>query len=144
MSTPPIGPEIHIFNEDIEFDLVNKTEHIAWVFKIIESEGYSVESINYIFCSDDMILEVNKKHLNHDYFTDIITFSLREDPIVSDIFISIDRVVDNAKTHNVPFDQELLRVMAHGVLHLCGYKDKTEAESLVMRQKEDFYIALYA
>ena len=104
-----------------------------------------MQSINYIFCSDDYLLELNKQYLNHNTLTDIITFELNApgEPILSDIFISIDRVKENAKTLEIPFKQELHRVIFHGALHLCGYKDKKKEEQKLMRRKEDEYLNHY-
>ncbi len=136
-------PEIYFHNESIEFSIPDEQSYINWVLAIAQSEGKELGAINYIFCSDDFLLEVNKEHLNHDFYTDIITFPLQDDPIVSDIFISIDRVRDNAQTLDVAFDKELQRVMAHGILHLCGYGDKTDEEATIMRQKEDGCLGMY-
>src|ERR1044071_3674818 len=99
--------------------------------------------VNVIFCSDDYLLEMNREHLDHDYYTDIITFDYSEEAVVSgDLFISVDRVSDNASGLSVSFLDELNRVCVHGLLHLCGYKDKSEAEELLMRSKEDEMLAL--
>ena len=136
-------PEIYFFNEGIEFDLAHQQKYTDWILAIAKSEDKELLNINYIFCSDEFILEVNKEHLDHDYYTDIITFPLRDDPIVSDIFISIDRIRDNAKTLDLPFNQELKRVMSHGILHLCGYGDKSEEEITIMRTKEEACIAMF-
>lgn len=98
-------------------------------------------SIN--LCSDDHLLQINKKHLNHDYYTDIITFELSENNEISgDLYISTDRVLDNAKQLNITFHVELNRVIIHGILHLCGYKDKTKAQQKEMREKENYYLSL--
>ena len=103
-----------------------------------------LSNINYIFCSDDYLLTINQEHLNHDYYTDIITFDLseKENNIESDIFISIDRVKENAKNNHVKFHIELYRVLIHGVLHLLGFNDKNEEEKLIMREKEDACLSL--
>jgi len=105
-------------------------------------EGSQVGNVNYIFVSDDTLLELNKTHLNHDYLTDILSFQLEDDPAEGDIFISIDRVKENAESYTVTFDNELCRVIAHGMLHFLGYKDKTEEEQKVMRKKEDLYLGM--
>jgi probable rRNA maturation factor len=133
---------ISFFTEDIEFSLPNETQVNAWLSKVIENEDYKLSELNFIFCSDEYLLAINIEYLNHDTYTDIITFdnSEDEDYIEGDIFISIERVKENAILFNVDFANELHRVLVHGVLHLCGYHDKSEDESLLMRQKEDFHI----
>jgi len=103
--------------------------------------GKRLGEISIVFCSDDYLLAVNKSHLNHDYYTDIITFDYSEDDEISgDLMLSIDRIKDNAKTHNQLFFNELIRVIIHGHLHLIGFKDKTKEESLIMRNQEDLWI----
>lgn len=114
--------------------------------EIAAMEGKSLGSLNYVFCSDDFLLNINKRFLAHDYFTDIITFDLSEErggAIQGEIYISVDRVADNAAQLNLPFEKELLRVVFHGLLHLCGHKDKTKKEIEIMRSKEDEYLALF-
>jgi rRNA maturation RNase YbeY len=114
---------------------------------IAREEGFSISALVYVFCSDDYLLDINRRFLKHDYFTDIITFDLREDvrskSLESEVYISIDRVVDNAQSLNVSFEEELCRVVFHGLLHLCGYKDKRKADVAKMRAAEDHYISLY-
>ncbi len=114
-------------------------KYIKWLKKLIEKEGFSLVELNYIFCSDEYLLHVNQQYLHHDFYTDIITFdnSDKEFEIEGDIFISVDRVKENAKELSVPFSTELKRVMSHGVLHLCGYGDKTKEEIELMRKKEN-------
>lgn len=125
-------------NLSIDFKLKEKTKLKQWIKFITEKEKHILGTINYIFCSDEELLEINIKHLNHNTYTDIITFDYTESKkISSDIFISVDRVAENAKKFNVTFDEELHRVMIHGVLHLCGYKDKSKADSELMRHKEN-------
>ena len=132
---------IHFFSEDIDFSLKDKKSIIKKIEYTISNEKKTSQYINIIFCSDTCLLEMNKKYLNHDYFTDIITFDYTEKSIISgDIFISIDTVKDNAVKFSVDFLNELERVIIHGVLHLIGYKDKTENEKKLMKQKEDFYL----
>lgn len=133
---------ISFFTEDIKFSLPNKSKVSSWLFKVIENEDYKLFELNYIFCSDKYLLGINIEYLNHDTYTDIITFdnSETENLIEGDIFISIERVRENSVSFNVDFETELKRVLVHGVLHLCGYLDKSDDESLTMRQKEDFYI----
>ena len=114
-----------------------------WVGKLILNEEKKVGNINYIFCDDEYLLKVNQDFLNHDYYTDIITFDYVKGKTISgDIFISLPRISENASTLSSGFEKELLRVLAHGVLHLCGYKDKSDEEQKTMRAKEDFYINL--
>ena len=109
-----------------------------WIKTIVENNKKEVGEISYIFCSDEQLLEINKEFLNHDYYTDIITFDYSETDVVSgDLFISIERIKDNAKTLKTSYQEELHRVIIHGVLHLLGYKDKTEEESENMRKLED-------
>lgn len=114
-----------------------------WIEQTITKERKSLGEISFNLCSDEYLLSVNKEHLNHDYYTDIITFDFCENSIISgDIYISIDRVKENAKQEKKTTTNELHRVIIHGVLHLCGYKDKKPADTRVMRQKEDFYLSL--
>ena len=136
---------VHFFSEDIEFKLEHKSNIRKWISKIIENQNHELEEINYIFCSDEYLLDINRNYLQHDYYTDIITFDNRDqadDPISSDIFISIDRVKDNAQSLNNSFDQELYRVMIHGVLHLLGQGDKTEQQQMEMRKREEASLSL--
>lgn len=135
---------ISIFFEYIEeFDLSNFNVE-ANVEKLVANEGKIMGDINYILCSDTYLLEMNKQYLKHDYYTDVITFDYCEDNVMSgDIFISVDTVRDNAKEYEVTFEKELQRVMVHGVLHLAGYKDKTDEDSKVMRAKENQYLVLF-
>ena len=125
-------------NQSISFKLKNKTKLKLWIKTIVDKEKHALGALNYIFCSDDELLEINIKHLNHNTFTDIITFDYTENKkISSDIFISIDRVKENSKKFDTTFENELHRVMIHGVLHLCGYKDKTKSDIELMRKKEN-------
>lgn len=111
---------------------------------LIRSEGKEEGVVNVVVCSDEHLLEMNQTHLDHDYYTDIITFDYCEDDvIIGDLFISVDRVVDNASLLGMSVDEEFARVCAHGVLHLCGYGDKTEEEERLMREKEEFYLPLF-
>ncbi|MBI1225775.1 MAG: rRNA maturation RNase YbeY [Bacteroidetes bacterium] len=129
---------IEFASEEVEFELKDEKSTSDWLQKIIERAGYVLRSLNFIFCSDDYLLRLNVEYLDHDTLTDIITFPYAEHPFIEgDIFISIDRVKDNANDFKVTFDQELNRVMAHGVLHLCGFGDKTPDEQTTMRQKEE-------
>ncbi len=130
---------IHFFYEDIEQKVSEK--HIPWLQKIIEIEGKKLGEINYIFCDDEYLLKINQDFLKHDFYTDIITFdNVKGKTISGEIFVSLPRVFENASTLSKNVEEELKRVLAHGILHLCGYKDKTEAEEKEMRNKEDFYL----
>jgi rRNA maturation RNase YbeY len=136
---------IRFFNEDIPYKLPQKQATRQWLKQQAEGEGYSVGELNYIFCSDEHVLQVNRDYLQHDYYTDIITFdqSEEEGKIEGDIFISVERVSDNAAQLGVSAEQEMLRVLAHGLLHLCGYGDKTDDEAARMRVKEDEWLLAY-
>lgn len=135
---------ISFFAEDIDFKLDKTDITTNWISQIIQSHNHKLTELNYIFCSDDYLLEINKSYLAHDYYTDIITFDNADESmtIESDIFISIDRVTENAQDQNKSFQEELNRVMIHGVLHLLGYKDKTDAEEKRMREKENACLSL--
>lgn len=113
--------------------------------KLFKKEGMPLEALRYIFCSDDYLLDINRQYLRHDYYTDIITFNLAEpkSPVNGEIYISIDRVIDNSRQFNTTFTEELHRVIFHGALHLCGYKDKTRKEEALMRSKEAECITRY-
>lgn len=128
-----------------DFQLRNRNALKAFLLRIAKREGKQVETINYIYCSDAYLLKVNKEYLGHDYYTDIITFELSErgEPLIADIFISIDRVKDNSISFDVSFKRELLRVIIHGMLHLCGYTDKSKAQKQEMRDLEDHYLNNY-
>lgn len=139
----PFSSSISFHSEDISFELDNPNITQVWVEKTILQEGKCLGEISYIFCSDNYLHKINLEHLNHDTYTDIITFNYCEDNTLnSDIFISIDRVKDNAKTYKVDFINELHRVIIHGVLHLIGYNDKSDDEQEIMTSKEDFYLSL--
>jgi rRNA maturation RNase YbeY len=128
---------IYYHAEDVKINIKNKLKTRQWINSTITSEGKTLGDINYIFCSDEYLLKVNQDALDHDYYTDIITFDYCEANIISgDLFISIDRVKDNAEQLKETFEREISRVMIHGVLHLCGYGDKSEAEEKLMRKKE--------
>ena len=133
---------IRYFQEDIRFDLKQKMQNNRWLKMVAGSEMKRIGAINIIFCSDNYILDVNMRYLQHDYFTDIITFDYCEKDILSgDLFISIDSVRDNASFYGTEFSEELNRVMVHGVLHLIGYDDHTDSEQKMMRSKEDYYLS---
>jgi rRNA maturation RNase YbeY len=131
------------FNFETEYPLQRQNELGKWITDLILKEGLKEGDINYIFCNDDYLLEKNVKYLNHNELTDIITFDYSIGKLLSgDIFISIERVKDNAISYNAEVKDELHRVMVHGVLHLCGYKDKSKEEKSLMRDKEDYYLSL--
>ncbi|MDQ0475906.1 rRNA maturation RNase YbeY [Chryseobacterium sp. MDT2-18] len=131
---------IQYFFEDVDpIEITTKTSE--WLKKLITLEEKKVGKINYIFLSDEGLLKINRDFLQHDYYTDIITFDYVKGKIISaDIFVSLPRISDNAISHAKDFNSELHRVLAHGLLHLCGYKDKTDEEKSEMRNKEDFYL----
>lgn len=133
---------IHFFEEDIAVPLKKKRALKAWLKQLAAEEGKKIVELNYIFCSDSYLLEINKQYLNHNTLTDIITFDQSEKPnqIEGDIYISYERVLENGRTLKTE-ENELYRVIAHGLLHLCGYKDKSEEEEKIMREKENFYLA---
>lgn len=131
---------ITYFFETIEPFVIDQ-KITSWLQELIEFEEKKEGAISFIFCDDEYLLQINKDYLQHDYFTDIITFDyVKAKTISGDIFISLQRIKDNASTLNTAEDEEFRRVLAHGLLHLCGYKDKTEAENAEMRSKEDFYL----
>ncbi|MGN7203551.1 rRNA maturation RNase YbeY [Pedobacter sp. SAFR-022] len=134
---------IHFFTEEISFTLKNKTIIRNWLRETISAEGYVLEELNFIFCSDEYLLGINQQYLDHDTYTDVITFDNSEaaKTIVGDIFISIDRIKENAKEFKHDFMDELCRVMVHGTLHLLGYPDKGKAAKKIMTEKEDLYLA---
>lgn len=132
------------FHYETDFLIENPAEYSSWIERIILSESKNSGEVNYIFCDDDYLFKINVDYLDHDTLTDIISFDYSDHlNIQGDIFISIERVKENAKEYNVSLENELRRVMAHGILHYCGYKDKTEEDSKIMRQKEEEKIALF-
>jgi len=134
---------ISFHSEDISFELITQQKVLGWIQQTIQNENKKLGEISYVFCSDEYLYKINLEHLNHDTYTDIITFNYCEEDVLSaDIFISIDRVKDNAKTYNVAFETELHRVIIHGILHLVGYNDKSDEQQNEMTSKEDFYLSL--
>lgn len=134
------------FNKaDKNATLANRTALKAFIEKAIKKEGLHIETLQYIFCSDKYILGINNSYLQHDYYTDIISFDLSETrgKLIGEVYISIDRVKDNAKTHKTSLKEELLRVIFHGALHFCGYKDKKPADIKKMRAQEDKWLKSY-
>ncbi|MBU8883766.1 rRNA maturation RNase YbeY [Kaistella sp. DKR-2] len=131
---------IQFFFENIESITIGQ-EINTWLENLILAENKKPGDINYIFCDDDYLLKVNRDFLQHDYYTDVITFDyVKGKTIAGDIFVSLPRISENAAILSKDFDVELYRVLAHGILHLCGYKDKTDEEITEMRRKEDFYL----
>ncbi len=132
------------FNYELDFELPNEEVYSKWISDVILSENKSEGEINYIFCDDEYLLEINQQYLDHDTLTDIISFDYSMgNEIHGDVYISIERVKDNAIDFNVSFEDELKRVLVHGVLHYCGYKDKTESDEQLMRSKEDEKISMF-
>ena len=125
--------------------LANRILLKSFIEKQLRKEGIAIEALQYVFCSDDYLLNINKQFLNHDYYTDIISFDLSEEKgvLIGDIYISVDRVEENAKTHGNKYVHELLRVIFHGALHFCGYKDKKPADAKLMRSMEDKWLKAY-
>lgn len=133
-----------LFHFKTKFCLTEKKKYKNWIQKIIESKGFNVGDINYIFSTDEDLLLLNKQYLNHDTYTDIITFNYNDANYISgDIFISIERVKENGELYGVTFQNELLRVMAHGILHLCGLDDREKGDIIKMRKEEEKAIALF-
>ena len=134
------------FNKaDKNATLGNRLAIKAFIEKALKKEGMTIESLQYIFCSDKFLLDINKSYLKHDYYTDIISFDLSEikGKLIGEVYISIDRVKDNAKTHKTILNEELLRVIFHGALHFCGYKDKKPADAKEMRAQENKWLKSY-
>jgi rRNA maturation RNase YbeY len=126
------------FNYETDFELENESHYEDWISRIIDSEGFDEGEINYIFCDDEYLHIINLEYLDHDTLTDIISFDYTVGNLIQgDIFISIERVKDNASDFNASFDEELKRVLSHGILHYCGYKDKSPKDEALMRSKED-------
>ena len=136
---------IVFFNEDIDFKFQGKNKFKAWLKKVADKEGFNINNLNYIFCSDEYLHKINLAYLDHDTYTDIITFdnSEEESTIEGDIFVSIERVRENSQTLNTIFEEEVKRVIVHGLLHLCGYNDHTPEDKAEMRRLETEYILLF-
>ena len=136
-------PAINFFTEDTTYKLKDKLKLKQWIKATITAEGYKLSELNYILCSDAYLLDINRQYLNHDTYTDIVTFDNSEvqGNITGDIFISVERVTENAIKFGVAAEIELQRVIIHGALHLLGYKDKRPADKKLMTEKEDFYLA---
>ena len=132
------------FNYETDFNLDNEEALAAWLGNVITSENKKEGEINYIFCDDEYLHKINVEYLNHDTLTDIISFDYSVgNELHGDVFVSVERVKDNAADFNVSLEEELKRVLVHGILHYCGYKDKGESEELLMRVKEDEKIAMF-
>ena len=140
MSTP-----ISFNKADSSATLTNRVALKTFIEKRVKKEGLSIDSLSYIFCTDKYLLKINKDFLSHDYYTDIISFDLSDIPgqLVGEVYISVERVKDNAKTHHTSIKEELHRVIFHGALHFCGYKDKKPLDAKKMRQMEDLWLKAY-
>lgn len=138
-------PSISFFSEDTAFKLIHPDKTIDWIRNVIHSEGFELVNVNYVFCSDQYLHKINVEYLSHDTYTDILTFdqSENEKGIEGDVYISVERVEENARSLDDNFEQELHRVMIHGILHLMGFTDKTQEQKMVMREKEDSCLSLY-
>lgn len=134
---------IHFFSEETDFVPKQKIALRAWLRETAQAEGFSIGELNFVFCPDEYLLTINQQYLQHDTFTDIVTFdnSEKEGQIAGDVFISIDRVRENAQKYRVSEVEELHRVIIHGLLHLCGYGDKKPAEKRKMTEKEDYFLS---
>jgi len=136
----PFLNNILFFAEEVDLPTIDQIKVSTWIQETIKNEEAKYESINIVFCSDEFLLRLNKQHLDHDYFTDIITFQYEKTPIEGELFISVDSVTENAVERKIPFFTELYRVIIHGVLHMIGYGDKTDEEQNIIRSKEDHYL----
>ena len=137
---------VHFFSADRPIPLRDRNRLKAFLNSLVRKEGRRLDDLNVIFCSDEYLLQVNRQYLNHDYYTDIITFDITEVPgkLSGEMYISTDRVRENARQLGQTIGREMHRVVFHGVLHLCGYADKTQAQQLAMRQREDHYLRQYS
>jgi len=134
---------IRFFFNDVAFDLRDRKKLKRFMLSIFKSEKKKVENLTYIFSTNRIITALNKKFLNHNYQTDILTFSITNNPLQAEIYISIEKIRENSILYNCTFKEELLRVMFHGILHLCGYDDNSSKQKKEMRKKEDYYLKLY-
>ena len=142
----PSKSKVYFFFDNVSISLRDRTKLKRSIELLFKKEKKSLNRLNYIFCSDKNLLEINRQYLKHDFYTDIITFDLSEESnnVIGEIYISIDRVLENSKSLKVPFSKELSRVIFHGALHLCGYKDKTNKQKIQIRKQEDYYISQIA
>lgn len=131
---------IFFSTHEIDFTLQDEEQVSTWIQSVILAEGHSLQRVDFVFCDDDFLLDINRTHLDHDYYTDIITFPLNDEPLLAEIYISIDRVRDNATFLGISFEDELHRVIIHGILHLCGYEDHEEDDIREIRAREEFYL----
>src|SRR5437762_5967274 len=140
--SPPI---IQFHQQNISFSFRNRKILKAFIVRLFRQEGKDLARLDYVFCTDQRLLQINRAHLGHDYYTDVVTFDLsaKPGPIHAEIYISVDRTKDNARLFNVSQSQELRRVILHGALHLCGYRDKSKSDQRLMRKKEDTYLQRY-
>lgn len=134
-------PKIIFHNADIEFRFNHKRKTASIIAAHASDHGFAIDFVNYVFCSDEYLIDMNRRYLDHDYYTDILSFQLSSEPLAGDIYISIDRVRDNAKELGIKFNEELMRVISHGVLHFMGFTDKNPTEQSRMRHEEDILIA---
>ena len=136
--------KVYFFFQEVKISLANRGHLKKYIEAIFKKEAQKLDTVNFIFCSDNVLLEINQKYLKHDFYTDIITFNLSNTKAIrAEIYISIDRVRENSLELGVPIKSELLRVIFHGVLHLCGYNDKTKVEKKEIREKEDYFLKRY-
>jgi probable rRNA maturation factor len=138
-------PTVYFHFEVPRFFFPDRSRLKQFILLLFKKEGTSLDTLHYVFCSDEYLLEINRQFLNHNYYTDIITFPLSAsgEPVMADIYISVDRVRENAQLFHTSFKRELHRVIFHGALHLCGYKDKTGPQSKLMREKEEVYLKAF-
>ena len=140
----PSKSKVCFFFQGVKVKLTNPGVLKKYIQSVFKTENKKLDSVNFIFCSDNVLLKINQKYLKHDFYTDIITFNLSENEAIrAEIYISIDRVRENSIELGVPFKSELLRVIFHGVLHLCGYNDKNKSEKKKIREKEDYFLNKY-
>jgi rRNA maturation RNase YbeY len=138
-------PKIKFHLQNVSFSFRNRRMLKAFIMSVFKKERKDLGSLNYVFCSDRKLLEINRTYLGHDYYTDVVTFDLssRPGPIDAEIYISVERVKENARLFNVSYQEELIRVILHGALHLCGYRDKSKSDHRSMTKKEDLYLDRY-
>jgi probable rRNA maturation factor len=145
MPYSPNRTKVHFFFENVSLVLKNRKKLKKFIDSIFKNEAKQISSINFIFCTDQALLKINRKYLHHDFYTDVISFNLSDFPaeIIGEVYISLDRVKENAKTFNISYQKELYRVIFHGALHLCGYRDKIISQKKIMERKENSYLNFY-